>query len=58
MAVRRLRFRSSAGFSACEHIIFAVDNLGFVDARSGAVYSESLGKERDSRGQRETVARP
>jgi len=37
--------------SSRECTIFAVDNFGFVDARSGPVYSESLGKERDSCGQ-------
>jgi hypothetical protein len=41
------------GFAAfpCECIIFAADDFGFVDARTAAVYSESVGKERDSSGQ-------
>jgi hypothetical protein len=41
---------SKAGFepsaqapTLCEHAIFANDNFGFVAARTGAVYSESLG---------------
>jgi hypothetical protein len=34
----------------CKHAIFADENCGFVAARSGAVYSEALGKERDSGG--------
>ncbi|MGX5805790.1 hypothetical protein ACWGS9_31900 [Bradyrhizobium sp. Arg314] len=41
------------GFSRCGHTIFAVDNFGFVDARSGAVYSESLGKRVIRVGRRE-----
>jgi hypothetical protein len=33
-----------------EHTIFDSDNFGFVAARSGAVYSVGLGRERDSYG--------
>jgi hypothetical protein len=51
MAVRRPRPGPGGRFSPCKQVIFALDNFGFVDARSGAVYSESLGKARDSRGQ-------
>jgi hypothetical protein len=36
-----------------EHTIFAADNFGFVDARSGPVYSESLGKSVIRVGRRE-----
>ncbi|MDX8450424.1 hypothetical protein [Mesorhizobium captivum] len=33
-----------ASFSRHERSIFAIRGCGFVDARAGAVYSESLGK--------------
>jgi hypothetical protein len=53
MAVRRPRLDSRNGFSPCKHTIFDAGNFGFVDARSGAVYSESLGKSVIRMGRRE-----
>ncbi|RWA69917.1 hypothetical protein EN853_26245 [Mesorhizobium sp. M1C.F.Ca.ET.210.01.1.1] len=48
----------SASFSRRDSSIFAILGRGFVDARAGAVYSESLGKSVIRVAGAKSVARP